>query len=86
MKYFYRAIGFTVLAYLILGLYALVAFNLKVFNPIAKAIGNYSIEDFYYNILGTSDGQDTSRVVTIVGTDQSSRLGKDDSRDYVAKS
>ena len=66
MKYFYRAIGVTVLAYLILGLYALVAFNLKVFNPIAKAIGNYSIEDFYYNILGTSDGQDTSRVVTIV--------------------
>jgi len=66
MKLFYRTLGVTVLAYFILGLYALVAFNLKVFNPIAKAIGNYSIEDFYYYILGTSDGQDTSRVITIV--------------------
>ena len=66
MKHLYRILGVTILAYFILGLYALVAFNLKVFNPIAKAIGNYSIEDFYYYILGTSDGQDTSRVVTIV--------------------
>lgn len=66
MKNFCRVIGITVLAYLILGLYALVAVNLKVFNPIAKAIGNYSIEDFYYYILGTSEEQDTSRVVTIV--------------------
>lgn len=65
-KCFYRYLGITVLAYLILGLYALVALNLKVFNPVAKAIGNFSFEDFYYYILGSSSEQDTSRVVTIV--------------------
>ena len=61
-----KYLSITVISYLILGLYAVVALNLKVFNPIAKAIGNYSFEDFYYYILGTSNEQDTSRVVTIV--------------------
>lgn len=66
MKKYYRYSGITVLSYLILGLYALVALNLKVFNPVAKAIGNFSFEDFYYYILGSASEQDTSRVVTIV--------------------
>lgn len=66
MKLFCRILGVTVLAYLILGLYAMVALNLKVFSPVAKAIGNYSFEDFYYYVLGTSNEIDTSRVVTIV--------------------
>ena len=66
MKKSFRYLGITVLAYLILGLYALVALNLKVFNPVAKAIGDFSFEDFYYYILGSSSEQDTSRVVTIV--------------------
>lgn len=61
-----KYLSITVISYFILGLYAVVALNLKVFNPIAKAIGNYSFEDFYYYILGTSNEQDISRVVTIV--------------------
>lgn len=61
-----KYLSITVISYFILGLYAVVALNLKVFNPIAKAIGNYSFEDFYYYILDTSNEQDTSRVVTIV--------------------
>ena len=61
-----RYAGITVLAYVIIAIYGLLAFNLKVFSPVAKAIGDYSFEDFYYQILSTSDEVDTNRVVTIV--------------------
>lgn len=61
-----RYAGITVLAYVIIAIYGLLAFNLKVFSPVAKAIGDYSFEDFYYQILSTSDDVDTNRVVTIV--------------------
>jgi CHASE2 domain-containing sensor protein len=56
----------TLIAFGIMGVYALLAFNLKVFSPIAKAIGDYSYEDFYYQILGNSEKKDTSNLVTIV--------------------
>ena len=61
-----RYVGITVMAFVIIAIYGLLAFNLKVFSPVAKAIGDYSFEDFYYQILSTSDDVDTSRVVTIV--------------------
>lgn len=61
-----RYAGITVMAFVIIAVYALFAFNLKVFSPVAKAIGDYSFEDFYYQILSTSDDVDTNRVVTIV--------------------
>lgn len=61
-----RYTGITVLSFVIIAIYGLLAFNLKVFSPVAKAIGDYSFEDFYYQILSTSDDVDTSRVVTIV--------------------
>ncbi len=61
-----RCTGVTILSFVIIAIYALFALNLKVFSPIAKAIGDYSFEDFYYQIMSTSDGADTSRVVTIV--------------------
>ena len=58
--------GITVLSFVIISIYGLLAFNLKVFSPVAKAIGDYSFEDFYYQILGASAEVDTNRVVTIV--------------------
>lgn len=54
------------MSFVIIAIYALFALNLKVFSPVAKAIGDYSFEDFYYQIMSTSDGVDTNRVVTIV--------------------
>lgn len=63
---FIRYVGITVLSFVIIAIYGLLAFNLKVFSPVAKAIGDYSFEDFYYQIMSSSDGVDTSRVVTIV--------------------
>ena len=61
-----RYVGITVMSFVIIAIYALFALNLKVFSPVAKAIGDYSFEDFYYQIMSTSDGVDTNRVVTIV--------------------
>ena len=72
--YLVRYISITLLAFGIVGVYALLALNLKVFSPVAKAIGDYSFEDFYYQILGSTSEQDTSRVVTIVDmTEQTDR-------------
>jgi CHASE2 domain-containing sensor protein len=55
----------TALAFGIMGLYAVVALNVKVFNPISKAFADYSITDFYYDMLATGT-PDTSNIVTIV--------------------
>lgn len=63
---FLEYVCITLIAFGILGVYALLAFNLKVFSPISKAIGDYSYEDFYYQILGNSEEKDTSNLVTIV--------------------
>ncbi len=64
-----RLLGYaivTTLTFCVLGVYALLAFNLKVFSPIAKTASDYSFEDFYYKILGSVDDEDLSNVVTIV--------------------
>ena len=66
VKRFLGHIGVTLLSFGIVGIYALLALNLKVFSPIAKAIDDYSFEDFYYHILNATEDQDTSNVVTIV--------------------
>ena len=59
-------ISVTLISFIIVGVYVSLAFNLRVFSPIAKAIDDYSFEDFYYQILGSAASQDTSNVVTIV--------------------
>jgi CHASE2 domain-containing sensor protein len=53
------------LAFIIMGLYAMMALNLKLFNPISKAFADYSITDFYYDVSGHNEA-DTSNIVTIV--------------------
>lgn len=55
----------SLLAFVIVGLYAVVALNLKIFNPVSKAVSDYSITDFYYDILATGQ-KDTSNITTIV--------------------
>ncbi len=61
-KYF----AVTVLSFCLVGVYALAAFNLKVFNPIAEILDDYSFTDFYYKLLDGAGERDTSRIVTIV--------------------
>ena len=61
-KYF----AVTILAFCLVGVYAMAAFNLKVFNPIAEILDDYSFTDFYYKLLDGAGDRDTSRIVTIV--------------------
>ena len=61
----WRRIVITALSFIIVGFYGVVALNLKIFNPVSKAISDYSITDFYYDILATGT-PDTSNIVTIV--------------------
>lgn len=63
-------------AFGIVGLYALLALNISLFNPISKAIGDYSIDDFYYQILASTATPDTSTMVTIVDMSQVTDRGR----------
>ena len=65
MAKLWRYFAVTVLAFSIVGIYVLAAFNLKVFNPVAEILEDYSFTDFYYKLLDTGD-RETSRIVTIV--------------------
>ncbi len=65
MDKLWRYFAVTVLAFAIVGIYVLAAFNLKVFNPVAEILEDYSFTDFYYKLLDT-DERETSRIVTIV--------------------
>lgn len=56
----------SVVAFVIVAVYAAVALNLSLFNPIRKAFGDYSINDFYYQVLEATAEPDTSHLVTIV--------------------
>ena len=54
------------IAFGIVAVYALLAFNLKIFNPMVQVLKEYSITDFYYQVIGTNIERDTSRIVSIV--------------------
>ena len=66
MDKLWRYFAVTCLAFGIVGIYVLAAFNLKVFNPIAEILDDYSFTDFYYKLQAGAGVQDTSRIVTIV--------------------
>ena len=69
-----RNVIVTILAFAVVGVYGLVALNLKVFNPVGAVLKDYSFTDFYYRLLDGMEEQDTSRIVTIVDmTDLTSR-------------
>lgn len=66
MDKLWRYFAVTVLAFAVVGIYVLAAFNLKVFNPVAEILDDYSFTDFYYKLLDGSGERETSRIVTIV--------------------
>lgn len=66
MDKLWRYFVVTILAFCVVGIYILAAFNLKVFNPVAEILDDYSFTDFYYKLLDGAGERDTSRIVTIV--------------------
>jgi len=66
MERLWKYFAVTILAFCLVGVYAMAAFNLKVFNPIAEILDDYSFTDFYYKLQAGAGVQDTSRIVTIV--------------------
>ncbi|MBQ8706180.1 MAG: CHASE2 domain-containing protein [Paludibacteraceae bacterium] len=66
MSRLWRYFIVTILAFFVVGIYVLAAFNLKVFNPVAEILDDYSFTDFYYKLLDGAGKRDTSRIVTIV--------------------
>ena len=56
----------TAIAFSVVAIYALLAYNLKIFNPLVQVLKDYSITDFYYQVIDTKAERDTSRIVTIV--------------------
>jgi hypothetical protein len=55
----------SLLAFAIVGLYAVVIVKMSFFSPVSKAMADYSVTDFYYDILATGE-QDTSNITCIV--------------------
>ena len=59
-------VGVTLLAFLLIQLLALIAFNVKPLNPIARSIENFRLTDIFYEISNSGAERDTSDLVTIV--------------------
>ena len=64
--WFWHHLVSTAFAFGIVAIYALLAFNLKIFNPLVQVIKEYSITDFYYQVIDSKAERDTSHVVSIV--------------------
>lgn len=62
----WRLFAISVIAFSLVGLYATIALNLKLFNPVSKVIKNYSINDFFYQVLESTGTPEISRAITIV--------------------
>lgn len=56
----------TLLAYLMMGFFALITVQVKPLDPLSSAVKNFSFTDIYYEILNESSHKDTSNVVTLV--------------------
>ena len=67
MKTLFRHIIITMLAFVLVITFALIAFNLPFMSPVAEAIKEFEMTDVYCQILqDTDDGEEVSDVVTIV--------------------
>ena len=62
----FRYLVIALLAFLVVGFYAMVTFNLSFMGPIQRALKNFSMADIYTQILQSTGAPDTSRVITIV--------------------
>ena len=56
----------SVIAFLVVGFYGLVTFNLSFMGPVANALKNFSMTDIYYQIQQSMGVADTCRFITIV--------------------
>lgn len=59
-------IAITMLAYLMMGFFALITVSVKPLDPLSSAVKNFSFTDIYYEILNEGAAKDTSNLVTIV--------------------
>lgn len=50
----WRSFAISIITLGLVGLYAAIALNLTLFNPVAKVIKNYSINDFFYHKEATN--------------------------------
>ncbi len=64
--WFWHHVVSTAFAFGIVAIYALLAFNLKIFNPLVQVLKEYSITEFYYQVIDSKAERDTSRIVSIV--------------------
>ena len=61
-----RHLVITVIAFLVVGLFILVTFNVSFLNPIARTLQEFSVSDFYFQTLQSTATPDTCHAVTIV--------------------
>lgn len=66
MKSLLRHIITTVIAFLLVALFAITAYKMPFMSPMAEAIKDYKMTDLYYHILQDTDEGEVSDVVTIV--------------------
>jgi CHASE2 domain-containing sensor protein len=66
MKFLLRHIITTLIAFVLVALFAFTAYKVPFMSPMAEAIEDYKMTDVYYHILQDTDDGDTSDVVTIV--------------------
>ena len=59
-------IGVTLLAMFILWICSMAAMNLSFFNPVQRAIKNFSLSDVYYQMMQQSGQAETSGLITII--------------------
>ena len=59
-----RYVWVSFFAFMLVGIYALIALNFSFLNPIAQAVKDFSLTDVYYQVL--AEHPDTSRAITVV--------------------
>ena len=66
LKALLRHVTITLLTFIIVALFAGVAFNLSFMSPVARALENFSFNDIYYQMLAEDGEWPTSQAITIV--------------------
>ena len=61
-----RHFAITLIAFMVVGLFALVTINISFLNPIARTLEEFSMTDLYFQALQSTARPDTSRAITIV--------------------
>lgn len=63
---FARHLIITVMAFMVVGVFAVVTINVSFLNPIARTLQDFSMTDIYYQALQSTATSDTSHTITIV--------------------